>query len=99
MLEDRAVKRSRLALHPTACVVSSAASGELAPLPMRKWPTRLHKLLSRATGPDARANAESQEMDRWIRRLRVHITQAGLPLAGVAAKMQQPESALEGLDA
>ena len=64
---------------------------------MRKWPTRLRKLLARATGPDARASAEQQERSRWLCKLREYITHAELPLAKVPGGTQQPESAWEGV--
>ena len=57
----------------------------------------MRELFSRAAGPEARATAEQQERGRWVLKLREHIIQARLPLAGVASGMQHPESAWEGV--
>ena len=95
--EERASKRSRLQLQSQGKVSSAAASCATAQLPMRKWPTRLRKLLARASGPEARAGAEQQERERWLRKLREHLVHAQLPLAKMALAKQHPESAWEGI--
>ena len=98
VVRDAERKRSRT-MQSASCGPVLPASFPVPILGVRSkgWPTRLHKLLSRATGPDARARAEEDERNRCISRLCSLIQLAQLPLVAVASESVQPHAIWSGV--
>ena len=82
----------------SASAVSQAAEAKRANKGVHaSWPTNLRRMLSRAEGPNARANVEKSERDRWVTELRKLVEEAGLPINHVAEAGVPEEAVWSGL--